>query len=76
VTNGGVCPNINGGILWLMSSPRYGTYRQPPTIIGRLEISDVVPSDHPKADHVDDEVRKFQRSPSIYSPSCQTRSSA
>jgi hypothetical protein len=52
-------PDINGGVLWLMSSPRYGTYRQPPSIIARLEISDVVPADHPKAAHVDDEVRKF-----------------
>jgi hypothetical protein len=52
-------PNISGGILWLMSSPHYGSYRQPPSIIARLEISDVVASDHPKADHVDSEVKSF-----------------
>jgi hypothetical protein len=54
-----VFPNIKGGILWLMSSPRYGAYRQPPSMVARLEINDVVASDHPKADHVDGEVRKF-----------------
>lgn len=52
-------PNIKGGILWLMSSPRYGAYRQPPSIIARLEITDVVSSDHPKADNVDSEVKNF-----------------
>jgi TIR domain-containing protein len=52
-------PGINGGVLWLISSPRYGIYRQPPSIVARLQITDVVARDDPKAVDVDNEIRAF-----------------
>lgn len=50
---------IAGGVLWLVSSPRYGQYRQAPSLIARLDVTDVVPSDDPRAKDVDPEVRRW-----------------
>jgi hypothetical protein len=50
-------PRIRGGVLWLVTSPRYGTYRMPPSLVARLRVTDVV-RDDPAALDVDPHVRR------------------
>ncbi|MDT2006708.1 hypothetical protein FXW78_22685 [Rhodococcus opacus] len=40
-------------MLWLISSPRYGAYRLPPSLIARLHVTEVIANDDPKAEAVD-----------------------
>jgi TIR domain len=54
-------PRVKGGVLWLISSPRYGSYRQPPSVVARLDVANVVASDAPEARDVDPIVRRFGR---------------
>ena len=49
---------ISGGVLWLISSPRYGAYRLPPSLIARLHITEVVSNDDQKADRIDPKVKR------------------
>jgi TIR domain len=47
---------ISGGVLWLVSAPRYGEYRLPPSLIARLHITEVVAADEAAARGVDPDV--------------------
>ncbi len=49
---------ISGGVLWLISSPNYGAYRLPPSLIARLHVTEVVSRDDPQTQEIDDEVRR------------------
>lgn len=52
---------IAGGVLWLVSSPQYGKYRLPPSLVARLQIKDVVAEDDSVAEEIDSHVREAGR---------------
>ena len=54
-------PDIEGGVLWLISAPRYGRYRMPPSLIARLDVRAVVRPDSQAARSVDTAVLKHAR---------------
>jgi hypothetical protein len=68
-------PGIRGGTLWLVSAPRYGRYRMPPSLIARLHITDVVPRDdarvrdvHPEVLHAGPWIGLAERDSTAYLP--------
>ncbi len=52
---------IAGGVLWLVSSPQYGKYRLPPSLVARLQIKDVVADHDSVAEEIDPDVRRAGR---------------
>jgi len=54
-------PQISGGVLWLVTSPKYGKYLQAPALVAGLKVTAVVPSGSPEAKHVDKGVRDHGR---------------
>lgn len=55
-SNDAAFPQLAGKVLWLVSSPRYGGYRQAPSIVARLSVTAVVESKSPRALSIDPEV--------------------
>ena len=49
-------PRIAGGVLWLVTSPHFGAYAIPPSLVARLEVIDVVPCNSAQAQDLDIEV--------------------
>lgn len=54
----GSFPRITGGVLWLVTSPRFDEYRLPPSLVARLDVVDVVRGDSREARELDPEVQR------------------